>query len=76
MKKILLLGAAAAIVACHSSNEDQAGPAPAKATDSVTTHAMDSTRVDTTMSAPASVPQDTLGPQGLDSTLTDTTTAQ
>ena len=108
MKQILLLAAAVALAACHSSNPDQAGPAPAPAstTDSAVTHVIDSTRtgppgtqgrsgqgtvtpdsvgipdsaarVDTTMQSPGptSAPQDTLGPQGLDSATTDTTGAR
>lgn len=45
MKRILILAAAAAIVACHNRTEDQAGPAPSAAADTaVTTHVIDSTR--------------------------------
>jgi hypothetical protein len=46
MKQILLLAAtAAAIAACHSQNEDQAGPAPSAANDSTgVVRVIDSTR--------------------------------
>jgi hypothetical protein len=46
MKQILLLAAAAAaIAACHSRTEDQAGPAPSAANDSTgVVHVIDSTR--------------------------------
>ena len=46
MKQILLVAAAAAaIAACHSRTEDQAGPAPSAANDSAgVVHVIDSTR--------------------------------